>query len=385
MKLRGVRVLDLSQFLPGPHLTMTMADHGADVIMIEPANGVGEPSRDLGLRTTDGVAVWFRNIARGKKSLKLDLKNDADRSWFLSLADEADVIVEAFRPGVAKRLGVDYETVSARNPSIVYCAISAFGQDGPYRDRPAHDLAVQALAGTVDLCRGLTDDKPSAPNVVSADMASSLTALSAVMMALFAREKTGKGDYIDIAMFDSLLAWTANVTAPVFAEDRAPVAKEMRPFGGQAMNRIYETKDGQYVVLGGSEVKFAENLLKALGRNDLLDYARIEPGKGQQPLIDYFIATFRTKTRAEWEAFLADVDVCWAPVRTLKDGFDDAHTKARSMVMKDGANNRHIGPAIKFQNDPAKPDLALPAYGEDNTALKEMGWKACSTLLRQRF
>jgi crotonobetainyl-CoA:carnitine CoA-transferase CaiB-like acyl-CoA transferase len=376
MKLKGVRVLDLSQFLPGPHLTMTMADHGADVIMIEPANGVGEPSRELGLRTKDGISVWFRNIARGKKSLKLDLKSEADRAFFLSLADEADVVVEAFRPGVAKRLGVDYETVATRNPRIVYCAISAFGQDGPYRDRPAHDLAVQALAGTADLCRGLTDDKPSAPNVVAADMASSLTALSAVLMALYAREKTGKGDYIDIAMYDTLLAWTANVTAPVFAEDRAPVAKEMRPFGGQAMNRIYETKDGQYVVLGGSEVKFAENLLKALGRLDLLDYARIEPGKGQQPLIDYFIATFKTKTRAEWEAFLSGVDLCWAPVRTLKDGFDDAQTKARGMVLKDGAGNRHIGPAIKFRSGPAEPDLALPAYGEDNAALKEKGWKA---------
>jgi crotonobetainyl-CoA:carnitine CoA-transferase CaiB-like acyl-CoA transferase len=376
MKLKGVRVLDLSQFLPGPHLTMTMADHGADVVMIEPANGVGEPSRELGLRTKDGIAVWFRNIARGKKSLKLDLKSEADRALFLALADEADVVVEAFRPGVAKRLGVDYEAVAARNPRIVYCAISAFGQDGPYRDRPAHDLAVQALAGTVDLCRGLTDDKPSAPNVVSADMASSLTALSAVLMALYAREKTGKGDYIDIAMYDTLLAWTANVTAPVFAEDRAPVAKEMRPFGGQAMNRIYETKDGQYVVLGGSEVKFAENLLQALGRLDLLDYARVEPGKGQQKLIDYFIATFKTKTRAEWEAFLSDVDLCWAPVRTLKDGFDDAQTKARRMVMRDEAGNRHIGPAIKFQSDPAKPDLALPAYGEDNAALTEKGWRA---------
>lgn len=376
MKLKGVRVLDLSQFLPGPHLTMTMADHGADVIMVEPANGVGEPSRALGLRTKDGIAVWFRNVARGKKSLKLDLKSDADRTLFLSLADEADVIVEAFRPGVAKRLGVDYETIAARNSRIVYCAISAFGQNGPYRGRPAHDLAVQALAGTVDLCRGLTDDKPSAPNVVAADMASSLTALSAVLMALYAREKTGKGDYIDIAMFDSLLAWTANVTAPVFAEDRAPVAKEMRPFGGQAMNRIYETKDGQYIVLGGSEVKFAENLLNALGRPDLIDYARLEPGKGQQPLVDYFVATFKTKTRVEWETFLSGVDLCWAPVRTLKDGFDDAHTKARGMVLADKGGNRHIGPAIKFKNDPAQPELELPLYGEDNAVLKEKGWRA---------
>jgi len=374
MKLTGLKVLDLSQFLPGPHLTMTMADHGAEVVMVEPANGVGEPSRQLGLRTRDDVSVWFRNIARGKKSLKLDLKTKDDRELFLKLADEADVVVEAFRPGVAKRLGIDYETVSARNPRVVYCAISAFGQMGPYRDRPAHDLAVQALAGTVDLCRGLTDDKPSAPNIVAADMASSLTALSAILMALYARERTGKGDYIDIAMFDSLLAWTANVTAPVFAENRAPIPKEMRPFGGQAMNRIYETKDGQYVVLGGSEVKFAENLLKALGRLDLIDYARVEPGPGQAPLIAYFAETFRARTRVELEDFLSRLDVCWAPVRTLKDGFEDAHTHARAMVVKDG-DVVHIGPAIKFRNDPAKPNLSLPGYGADNARLK-LGWSS---------
>jgi crotonobetainyl-CoA:carnitine CoA-transferase CaiB-like acyl-CoA transferase len=365
VKLEGVRVLDLSQFLPGPHLTMTMADHGADVIMIEPKNGVGEPSRALGLRTKDGISVWFRNIARGKRSLVLDLKDEKDRAAFLSLADEADVMVEAFRPGVAARLAVDYETISRRNPRIVYCAISAFGQNGPYRDRPAHDLAVQALAGTVDLCRGLTDDKPSAPNIVAADMGSSLTALSAILMALYARERTGKGDYIDIAMFDSLIAWTSNVSAPVFAEDRAPVPKEMRPFGGQAMNRIYETRDGEYIVLGGSEVKFAENLLRALGRLDLLDYARVEPGPGQRPLVEYFVATFKTRSRSEWESFLATIDVCWAPVRTLKDGFDDPHTRARGMVIEDDRGNRHIGPAIKFRRDPAGARLELPPYQQD--------------------
>jgi crotonobetainyl-CoA:carnitine CoA-transferase CaiB-like acyl-CoA transferase len=374
MKLSGLKVLDLSQFLPGPHLTMTMADHGAAVVMIEPDNGVGEPSRALGLRTKDGISVWFRNIARGKKSLKLDLKNEMDRTLFLTLADTADVIVEAFRPGVAKRLGVDYDTVSARNPRIIYCAISAFGQNGPYRDRPAHDLAVQALAGTVDLCRGLSDDKPSAPNMVAADMASSLTALCAVLMALYAREKSGRGDYIDIAMYDSLLAWTANVTAPVFAENRAPVPKQMRPFGGQAMNRIYETSDGQYIVLGGSEVKFAENLLTALGRPDLLDYARVEPGEGQAPLIAYFVDTFKARTRKEWESFLSRLDVCWAPVRTLKDSFDDPHTRARAMALTDDAGNPHIGPAIKFHSQPARPNLTLPLYGGDNETLAS-AWK----------
>jgi crotonobetainyl-CoA:carnitine CoA-transferase CaiB-like acyl-CoA transferase len=374
MKLTGIRVLDLSQFLPGPHLTMTMADHGADVIMVEPKNGVGEPVRAMGTRGADGTAVWFRNIARGKRSVALDLKNKDDLAAFLKLADEADVIVEAFRPGVVARLGIGYDAVAARNPRIVYCSISAFGQNGPLRDKPSHDLGVQALAGTLDLSRGFSDDKPNMPNLVAADMASSLTALSAILMALLARERTDKGEYIDIAMYDSLIAWTPNIVGSVFGQDRAPVPHEMRNYGGQAMNRIYETGDGGFIVLAGSEAKFSENLLKALGRLDFLDLARGEPGPSQQPLIDFFTATFKSKTRAEWEAFLGPIDLCWAPVRTLKDGFNDAHAAARAMLLHDGNRNPHIGPAIKFRHGPAEPKFDLPDYapGKRITWLSEV-------------
>ena len=366
MKLDGIKVLDLSQFLPGPHLTMTMADHGASVIMVEPKNGVGEPVRAMGARTADGVTVWFRNIARGKHSIALDLKDAGDKATFLKLAADADVIVEAFRPGVVKRLGIDYDTVTAGNPRVVYCSISAFGQEGPLRDKPSHDLGVQALAGTLDLSRGFSDDKPNMPNLVAADLASSLTALSAILMALLAREKTGRGDYIDITMYDSLLAWTPNVTGTVFAEGRAPVPHDMRNYGGQAMNRIYETKDSQYIVLAGSEAKFCENLLRALGRLDFLDIAKGEPGPSQAPLIAYFTETFRQKSRAEWEVFLSEIDLCWSPVRSLKDAFGDPHTLARGMLLKDSAGNNHIGPAIKFLEDPARPTLRVPSYGEDS-------------------
>jgi crotonobetainyl-CoA:carnitine CoA-transferase CaiB-like acyl-CoA transferase len=376
VKLDGIKVLDLSQFLPGPHLTMTMADHGATVIMVEPKNGVGEPVRAMGSRMPDGMAVWFRNIARGKHSVALDLKNADDKATFLKLAADADVIVEAFRPGVVKRLGVDYDTVAARNPRVVYCSISAFGQEGPWRDKPSHDLGVQALAGTLDLSRGFSDNKPNMPNLVAADMASSLTALSAILMALLARERTGKGDYIDIAMYDSLLAWTPNITGTVFAEGRAPVPHEMRNYGGQAMNRIYETKDGQYIVLAGSEAKFSENLLRALGRLDFLDLAKGEPGPSQAPLTAFFIETFKQKTRAEWEAFLEPVDLCWAPVRTLKDAFSDDNARARSMAMLDEHGTHHIGPAIKFREDAAKPQFRLPAYGGDGAEIAREGFPA---------
>jgi crotonobetainyl-CoA:carnitine CoA-transferase CaiB-like acyl-CoA transferase len=361
MKLTGIRVLDLSQYLPGPHLTMTMADHGADVIMVEPANGTGEPTRRMGARAQDGTSVWFRNIARGKRSIALDLKDAAQKAAFLALADEADVIVEAFRPGVAKRLGIDYDTIAARNPRIVYCSISAFGQDGPLRDKPAHDLAVQALVGTADLARG-SDDAPAMPNLVAADMASSLTALSAILMALLARERTGRGDVVDIAMYDSLLAWTPNITGSVIAHDEAPVPKAMRNYGGQAMNRLYETRDGGHIALAGNERKFCENLLGALGRPDFAELAAGEPGPAQKPLIDFFAETFRSRTRAEWEAFLGAIDLCWAPLHTLKDAFGDPNTRARGMVLLDAAGNRHLGPAAKFRHEPARPDFRLPGY-----------------------
>jgi crotonobetainyl-CoA:carnitine CoA-transferase CaiB-like acyl-CoA transferase len=369
MKLQGLKVLDLSAFLPGPHLTMTMADHGADVIMVEPANGTGEPSRALGYRTPDGVSVWFRNIARGKRSLKINLKDADARALFLRLADDADVVIESFRPGVVKRLGVDYETISKRNPRIVYCSISSFGQEGRDALKPGHALTIEAMSGVVDLNRGLEDDKPTNPCMPVADLSASLTALSAIMMALYRRERTGRGDYIDMAMYDSLLAWTPNTTGPVFAENKHPEPKTMRSFGGAAMNKVYETKDGKYLVLGGSEVHFAKNILEAMGRPDLLDYAKLEPGPGQDPLKAFFKERFLTKTLAEWESALRDVDVCWAPIRSLKDAFDDPEAARRGLLLKDANGNSHIGMAIRFRHEPGRPVLSTPGYGEHSGAI----------------
>jgi crotonobetainyl-CoA:carnitine CoA-transferase CaiB-like acyl-CoA transferase len=369
MKLSGLKVLDLSAFLPGPHMTMMMADHGADVVMVEPANGIGEPTRVIGYKTDDGVSVWFRNIARGKRSLKINLKDEEARALFLKLAAEADVIVEAFRPGVVARLGVDYETVSALNPGIVYCSIAGFGQSGKYVNKPGHDLTMEAMAGLVDLNRGLTDNKPASPSIPAADMAASLMAFSAIMMALYRRTQTGRGDYIDLSMYDALLSWTPNVLGPVFADNAHPIAKELRPFGGAAMYRPYETADGKFLVLGGSELHFAKNLLDALGRPDLLDFAKREPGPGQDPLKAFFEATFASKSLAEWVTFLKDVDLCWAPVRSLKDAMEDPYTIERGMVLTDQDGNQHLGIPIRFKHEPGHADLSLPAYGAHSEEL----------------
>ncbi len=384
MKLDGLRVLDLSAFLPGPHMTMMLADHGADVVMVEPANGVGEPTRVVGYRDADGVSVWFRNIARGKRSLKIDLKDADGLRLFHALAATADVLVEAFRPGVVARLGIDHATLRELNPRLVYCSISAFGQDGPLKNKPAHDLTVQALAGVAALNRGLEDDKPAAPNVPAADVVSSLMAMSAVLMALYRRERTGRGDYIDLAMYDALLAWTPNVTGPVFGADQHPEPKTMRSFGGAAMYHIYETSDAEFIVLGGSESKFARNLLTAFDRLDLLPCAETEPGPAQEPLRAFFRARFRAEPRAYWEDFLAPVDCCWAAVRSLKDAFEDAHTLQRKMLLEDERGNRHIGVPIKYADEPAEPNLAIPAYGEHSLAIGESLGFAAGELAEMR-
>jgi len=360
-----VRVLDLSLFLPGPMLTLMMADHGADVIKVEPA-GEGEPTRNLGAEK-NGAAVWFRNTHRGKRSIQLDLKAQAGQAAFWALARDADVLIEAFRPGVVDRLGVGYDAVRAVNPRIVYCSISAFGQDGRYRVRPAHDLAVQALAGMVAQTEGF-DGKPAPPGMAAADALSSLTALSGVLMALLRARETGVGDYVDVAMLDSLLAWTPNLTSRMFATGEPLIPKHERSFGGQAMNAIYETSDGQWIVLGGSEMKFARNLLEGLGRLDLLDYADLPPGPGQDPLRAFFRETFKTRTRAAWEMWFDGRDVCFAPVRTLKEAFDDPAAREREMIAFDEDGSEIVGTPIKFREEPARIDPRLPRLNEHHGA-----------------
>lgn len=360
MKLEGVRVLDLSLFLPGPYLTTVMADHGAEVIKLEPP--AGEPVRNIGERA-GGHSVWFRNTHRGKRSVVLNLKNPADLGAFHDIAATCDVLLEAFRPGVADRLGIGPAEMTRRNPRLVYCSISAFGQDGPLRDRPAHDLAVEALAGTLSVNLG-RDGQPTHPNIPVADATASLLALSAILMALLRRERTGRGDVIDLAMFDATLSWLPNATGAVLGEGRAPAVKAVRQWGGGSFYEIYPTKDGRHVVLGGSEHKFVENLLGALGRPDLVSDASGPPGPGHDTAKAFLRDTFLTRTRDEWEAWFEGRDVCFAPLLDLHEAFHRPHVAARRMLVRDEEGNLHIGLPIKFREEPGRLDPRLPGLGE---------------------
>ena len=356
-KLSGITVVDLSQFLPGPMLSVMMADHGARVIKIEPA--AGDPTRTQA-PYENGQSVWFANLNRGKESVVLDLKSEAGKLALAELVRGADVFLEGFRPGVMKRLGFDYAAVRQLNPQIVYCSISAFGQEGALAHHPAHDMAVQALAGFLSV-NDAADGTPAVPGAPAADMAAGLTALAAVLMALLGREKTGEGDYIDCAMFDSMLPWCAHTAGSAIAGGPAPVSSRQRSLGGAAFYQVYQTKDDRHVVLGARELKFANNLLGALGRLDLLPYAEAEAGE-QEPLIAFLRETFASRTRAEWIAWFADKDVAFAPVLDFREALDEPHVAERGLLIEaDGRH--HLAPPIRFASDPQWLPGKVPVLG----------------------
>ena len=355
MKLSGLRVVDLTLFLPGPYLTMQLADHGAEVIKVEPP-GEGDPTRHLGLSDGAGT-VYFRLLNRGKKSVVLDLKSAEGRAALYELVEKADVFVESFRPGVMDRLGFGQAELRKRNPRLVYCSMSAFGAAGPYRNRPAHDLAVEALAGALSL-------NTTIPPLPVSDLLAALQGLAGILMALYRREKSGRGDYLDIGMHDVTVAALSNVLGPTLAENRQPVPEHERTTGGSAFYRIYATADGRHIALGGQEMKFVKNLLGALGRPELAPLCE-KPGAHQAPVMELLSAFFREKTLAQAGEFLSKLDVCYGEVNTLPEALRDPNALARGMVFDDPDGRRHLAPPVRFADEPAQPNYQEPKLNRD--------------------
>ncbi len=347
MKLEGIRVLDLSRFLPGPWISLAMADHGAEVVKIE--SHEGEPSRRIG-HAVAGHTPYFRNTQRGKQSMTLNLKAPEGKEIFLRLAEQSDVVIDSFAPGVMGRLGLDYEAVSRRAPRIVYCSLSAFGQGGAWAQRVSHDMGAQALTGVLSLGR-VGGQPPTLPTIPAADIAQGSAGLIAILMALLRRATTGKGDYIDLSMIDALMSWTPHILDSVVAEGRAPTLSNERLHGGAAFYGVYRTRDDQYVVLSGSEMNFVETLLKALGRPDLVDACR-SWGDSQVPVKAFLEETFATKTRDEWVRWMDDKRVCFAPVLDLKEAWDSELVRSRGMIQKGADGVENLGTPILFKGSP---------------------------------
>jgi crotonobetainyl-CoA:carnitine CoA-transferase CaiB-like acyl-CoA transferase len=293
---------------------------------------------------------------------------------FMELAARADVIVESFRPGVVKRLGVDYDAVRTVKPDIVYASISAYGQSGPLSADPAHDLAVEAMCGLLSNNVDAADE-PVIPAMPAGDMLAATLTLSGILMALLRRNETGQGDYLDVAMMDSILACMPNSMGAVFADKRPPVPRDERIWGGNALYRIYATSDGKHIALGGSEMKFARNLLTKLERPDLIALCELPPGEGQRPVVAFLQETFRKRTQDQWVALLKGVDICFAPVNNLRDGLDLPQTRHREMCIVDDTGREHLGTPLKFSDEPAQLNLSAPGHGEQTgRILAELGY-----------
>ena len=377
MKLEGLTVLDLSLFLPGPAVSQMMSDHGARIIKIEnPAAPEPTRSSDFFPWVQGGSTVMFRATQRGKESLALNLKSDEGRDVLLKLVAEADVFIESFRPGVMERLGIDYQVVSKINPKIIYCSLSAFGQDGPWKDRPAHDTAAVAASGVLSVSRSPSDESgPAIVGVAMSDILSSHLAFGGIMMALYRRESTALGDYIDISMFESVLNASPNIVGPVFAGGQAPDRLQERTHGGNAMLNIYELKDGNHLALAGGERKFVSELFSGLGRPDFIDVVTGPAGAGHLEAITFLRKQFLQKTRAEWEKWFDGRDIGWMPVLDLAEAWDTDQVWEREMRIKDEDGNDHIGIPIKFAEEPGKVRFDLPKVGEhSSTILRDLGF-----------
>ena len=320
--LRGVRVLDLTRLVPGPVCTMHLADLGADVVKIEDT-GAG-----------DYAPPALRAIVnRNKRGLQLDLKQPEGADAFLQLARGADVLVEGFRPGAMERLGLGYAAVAAVNPRIVYCSLTGYGQTGPYRDRPGHDLNYCGHAGVADQI-GVDADTLALSNLPIADlMGGALTAAMGILAALFDAARTGRGRHLDIAMAESALAHAVMPLATLAAHGSTRRAGGDTLTGGLACYALYRTADGRFLAVGALERKFWDGLCDVIERIDLKPMHRSGDAATEARVRDELAAIFGARSLAHWEARFARADCCVSPVHTLEEALADPHFRARGMVI----------------------------------------------------
>lgn len=366
MALEGIRVLDLSRLAPGPYCSMILGDLGADVIRIESADPRGRLEGVLGLGP-DATAEYraYNPQGRNKKSIVIDLSRREGREVFYRLAGGADVILEEFRPGVVKKLGVDYETVREINPLIIYCSLTGYGQNGPYAKMPGHDINYIALAGALNVIRD-SNGRPVIPSNMLADMAGGgMHAAIGILAALVARSLHGTGQHIDCAMVDGVISLAH--FEPLW---------EGREYFGLPFYDVYQTADGKWISIGNMEPWFWANFCRAIGREDMVPY-QYDPGRDD--LKKNIAGIFREKTRDQWFDLLKDKDVCVAPVYTMEEASGDPHILSRGMfeeVDHPGFGKiRQVGVSPKLSATPGRIRSTAPLPGQHTgSILGELGY-----------
>jgi alpha-methylacyl-CoA racemase len=379
--LAGIKILDLTKLAPGPHCTMILGDLGADIIRVdEPGEPTGRRAAQAGggnVRAPRPSASPANALARNKQSIALNLKSGPGKEIYLRLAQRADVVVEEFRPGVAKRLGIDWDILHVRNPRLIYCAVTGFGQTGPHKNLVGHDLNYIATAGALSLM-GPQDGLPAIPWNWLADYAGGgMHAAIGVLAALVARSQTGRGQYVDIAMLDGVMLLLAQALSAHFTSGRVPT-RGSTPMDGVAPHYSrYETKDGKIITIASMEPWFYANLCRALGTEEFM---ADQNNKEKWPAMTArFSEIFKTRTRDEWFEHLTKADICVGKMLTLDELEHDPQIKARNMIVEvetpDGGKVKQVGIAMKFSETPGSIRSVAPQMGQHTDAiLADLGY-----------
>lgn len=381
--LEDIRLLDLSWQGPGPYCTMMLADLGADVIRVqEPGLSGRRASQAAAAPATppriDPKMLAYSAHDRNKRSITLNLKHDGAREVFYELVKKSDVVLEGYRPGVTKRLQIDYQTLKKINPRLVYCSISGFGQDGPYATLVGHDINYISIAGAL----GLTGESGGAPaiplNLIADYGAGGMQAAFGILAAVHARERTGAGQYVDISLTDGVFSLMAQVVSGYLQSGVPPRRGEMALNGGVPHYNTYQTKDGKYLSIGSLEPWFYQNLCRALGREDFIPHQNAG-GEKRDEIFRTFREIFQTRTRDEWFDFLKDKEVCVGKVYDFEEVFDDPQLQYRQMILEveypGGGTIKQAGIPVKLSETPGSIRRLAAVRGEHTAAvLEELGY-----------
>jgi len=357
--LTGLTVLDLSRLLPGPFCSLYLAQLGATVIKVEEP-GTGDYARLL-------APEMFALVNRGKQSVTLDLKNPTDVERFKALAKTADVVLESFRPGVLDKLGCGYTVLKGINPRLVFCALTGYGQDGPLRDKAGHDLNYCGYAGVLDQT-GNADSGPAMSGFQIADLAGgALTAALGIVAAALGAKASGEGCFVDAAMLDGTLALQGTTLSTLRALGKAPARGADMLTGALPNYAVYETADGGHIAMGALESKFFQAFCKHIQRPELAKLP-LALGAAGAALRNELTALFKSKTRDEWAALLADSDCCVTPVLKADEALESAQARARGMVVPVGGKPAFALPLV-FDGQRGVEVADAPALGASNGAL----------------
>jgi crotonobetainyl-CoA:carnitine CoA-transferase CaiB-like acyl-CoA transferase len=391
LALEGLRILDLTRAGPGPFCTWILGDLGAEVIKIEAPLALGARQAGILNITIDkskdrDKTIAHRTTNRNKKSICLNLKSDEGKDIFYRLIEKTDAVVEGFRPGVTKRLGIDFESISKVNPKVIYCSITGYGQSGPYRDLVGHDVNYIAMGGALNLI-GKKGEKPVIPlNLLGDFGGAGMNAVVGILSAIIARGRTGKGQFVDISLLDSVISLIADNTNAYFQNGVVPERGTLAFSGAYPYYNVYQTKDGKFISIGCVEPAFWENLCRAINKEEFIPYCFAHEHTFQSPqgekwdeIMSSLEQIFLTKTRDEWFDILRQYDVPVGKVYSIDESFSDPHVLHRRMVEEIEHSSlgtiKQIGIAVKLSDTAGKVRSLPPKLGEHTEEiLKNLGY-----------